>query len=173
MSSAITATTSGANLDGDGNGTAGGNYFESIYVAIPGDANLDGDVEVNEFNIITGTNTGDGATVLTNLNQSGTFSWSQGDFNADGDVDTNQPNIITGEQSGDYAVFLENIGRNVRPNNFGSLTFQSATLLAVVSEPLVEPLAVAEPVVSQSVIVAPVCVCRFSAAFASKFPVCC
>ena len=156
LSSAITATTSGANLDGDGNGTAGGNYFESIYVAIPGDANLDGDVEVNEFNIITGTNTGDGATVLTNLNQSGTFSWSQGDFNADGDVDTNQQNIITGEQSGDYAVFLENIGRNVRPNNFGSLTFQSATLLTVVSEPLVEPSAVAEPVVSQSVIVAPV-----------------
>ena len=65
LSDAITAAVGGLALDGNGDGTAGGNYLESVYVAIPGDANLDGDVEVNEINLFSGTNTGDGATVLS------------------------------------------------------------------------------------------------------------
>ena len=51
LSDTITGVVSGQALDGDSDGTAGGNHLESIYVAIPGDANLDGDVEVNEINL--------------------------------------------------------------------------------------------------------------------------
>ena len=150
LSETITAVAGGLALDGDSNNLFGGNYIEEIYLAIPGDANLDGDVEVNEFDIFSGTNSGDGATVLSNLNRPGTFSWSQGDFNGDGDVDTNQQNIFTGEQSGDYATFLTNLNRNVRPGNSQSVTFQSAA--SVVSQPLVQQVEVRQSVVSQLVV---------------------
>ena len=88
LSDAITSLNGEQALDGDGDDTSGGNYVDQIYVAIPGDANLDGDVEVNEINLFMGTNTGDGATVLSNLDRAGTFGWSDGDFNGDGDVDS-------------------------------------------------------------------------------------
>ena len=143
LSNSITGTSGGGSLDGDGDGDVGGGYFEQVYVAIPGDANLDGDVEVNDINIFLGTNTGDGATVLSNLEGSGTYNWSQGDFNNDGDVDSSQLNIFTGVQSGDYAVFLANLGRNVRPGSSQSVTSQP-----VVSQPVAS-----QPIVSQSVAV--------------------
>ena len=145
LSNSITSTSGGEALDGDGDGAVGGSYFETIYVAIPGDANLDGDVEVNDINIFLGTNTGDGATVLSNLGAPGTFNWSQGDFNADGDVDSSQLNIFSGVQSGDYAVFLANLGRNVRPANSQFVTSQP-----VVSQPVVS-----QPVISQQVAESP------------------
>ena len=135
LSDTITGVRGGLALDGDGDGTAGGNFAEEVYVAIPGDANLDGDVEVNEINIFLGTNTGDGATVLSNLDRAGAFTWSQGDFNGDGDVDANQLNIFTGEQSGDYAVFLANLGRNVRPGAPQPVTSQPSTIQPVTSRP--------------------------------------
>ena len=141
LSDTITGLVGGLTLDGDGDGTAGGNFNESVYVAIPGDANLDGDVEVNEINIFLGTNTGDGATVLSNLDRAGTFTWSEGDFNGDGDVDSSQLNLFTGEQNGDYAIFLANLGRNVRPG-----TSQAVTTEPVISQPLM-----AQSVVSESI----------------------
>ena len=146
-SNLIGGVIDGARLDGDSDGSAGGDFATDAYVAIPGDANLDGDVEVNEINLFLGTNTGDGATVLSNLGSAGTFSWSQGDFNGDGDVDSSQLNLFTGEQNGDYAVFLANLGRNVRPVSSQPVTFQS-----VVSQPVV----VAQPLISQPVTVSPV-----------------
>ncbi|MDB4766281.1 hypothetical protein OAG71_01190 [bacterium] len=139
LSDTITGVVSGLPLDGDDNGTTDRNYREDVYVAIPGDANLDGDVEVNDINIFLGTNTGDGATVLSNLDRPGTFVWSQGDFNGDGDVDATQLNIFTGQQNGDYAIFLANLGRDVRPGKFRPVTFQPA-----VSQPLLAQSATAD-----------------------------
>ena len=158
LSNSITSTGGGESLDGDGDGDVGGSYFETIYVAIPGDANLDGDVEVNDINIFAGTNTGDGATVLSNLGAPGTYNWSQGDFNADGDVDSSQLNIFSGVQSGDYAVFLANLGRNVRPGSSQPVTSQPLVSqpVVVVSQPVVSQPLVSQPVSSPSVTAAPV-----------------
>ena len=161
LSNSITSI-SGEALDGDGDGAAGGSHFETIYVAIPGDANLDGDVEVNDINIFLSTNTGDGATVLSNLGAPGTFSWSQGDFNADGDVDSSQLNIFSGVQSGDYAVFLANLGRNVRPANSQPATIQPVTFQSVASQPVVAQPITSQPVVSQSVAAASIALPVFS-----------
>ena len=163
LSNSITGTSGGGSLDGDGDGDVGGGYFESVYVAIPGDANLDGDVEVNEINIFLGTNTGDGATVLSNLEGSGTYDWSQGDFNNDGDVDSSQLNIFTGVQSGDYAVFLANLGRSVRPGSSQSVTSQP-----VVSQPVVSQPVASQPIISQSVAVVPAALLVSSAAQVSS-----
>ena len=49
---------------------------------IPGDANLDGKVDVNDLTI-----------VLTNFDQTG-MTWSQGDFNSDDKVDVNDLTIL-------------------------------------------------------------------------------
>ncbi|MDB4766277.1 hypothetical protein OAG71_01170 [bacterium] len=126
----------GLMLDGDGDGVAGGDFTEEVYVAIPGDVNLDGDVEVNEINLFSGTNTGDGATVLSNLDRAGTFTWSEGDFNSDGDVDSSQLNLFTGEQNGDYAIFLANLGRSVRPDTSQLVTSQSSVSQPLISQPV-------------------------------------
>ena len=48
---------------------------------LPGDANLDGKVDINDLTI-----------VLANYNQTGE-TWSQGDFNGDGKVDVNDLTI--------------------------------------------------------------------------------
>ena len=157
LSDAITTANGGSALDGDNDGTVGGNYSESIYVAIPGDANLDGNVEVNDINIFSGTNTGDGATVLSNLNRAGTYNWSQGDFNGDGDVDSSQLNIFSGVQSGDYAVFLANLGRSVVPSGSQAVTSQPVASQPVVSQSLVQD-AISQPVLAQSVVSQPVTV---------------
>ncbi|MDB4766280.1 right-handed parallel beta-helix repeat-containing protein [bacterium] len=154
LSDTITGIVSGLALDGNSDGNAGSDYLEEVYVAIPGDANLDGDVELNEINLFLGTNTGDGATVLSNLDRAGTFSWSEGDFNGDGDVDATQLNLFTNEQSGDYAIFLANLGRNVRPVSSQPVTFQSFTSQPVVFQPLDQE-EVAQSVVSQTAVAQP------------------
>ena len=151
LSDTITGVNGGLALDGDSDNISGGAHLEEVYVAIPGDANLDGDVEVNDINFFLGTNTGDGATVLSNLDRPGTFVWSQGDFNGDGDVDATQLNIFTGEQSGDYAVFLANLGRNVRPISTQPLTSQTLTSQPVTTQPVVSQPLLAQSVSSDSV----------------------
>ena len=151
LSDAITTANGGSALDGDNDGTVGENYSESIYVAIPGDANLDGDVEINEIDIFVG-NTGDGATVLSNLGRVGTFVWSQGDFNGDSDVDSTQLDFLTGVQGGDYAIFLENVGRNVRPSTSQSVASQPAASQPLVQAVVTQPV-VSQPVVSESITV--------------------
>ena len=146
LSDTITGVVSGLPLDGDDNGTTDRDYEEDVYVAIPGDANLDGVVEVNDINIFSGTNTGDGATVLSNLDRPGTFVWSQGDFNGDGDVDATQLNIFTGQQNGDYAIFLANLGRDVRPVRFRPATFEPAVAQPLVAQSVTSEFAAVEPV---------------------------
>ena len=53
-----------------------------LHPALPGDANVDGKVDINDL-----------TRVLTNYNQSGR-AWSLGDFNGDGKVDINDLTIV-------------------------------------------------------------------------------
>ena len=132
LSQAVRARGSFIALDGDDNQTAGGNHVQQIYVAIPGDANLDGDVDINSVNIFTQINSGDGAVVLSNLQRTGRINWSTGDFNADGDVDDSAINLFTQSQTGDYAVLLANVGKDA--GNFPlPVTTQPVTSQPVVS----------------------------------------
>jgi hypothetical protein len=77
LSDNITSSSGGASLDGDFDGVAGGNFVETVYVALPGDANLDGQVDVLN----------DAFALVGNLGTTGGASWAQGDFNGDGTVD--------------------------------------------------------------------------------------
>ena len=148
-SSQLSGRTSGVSLDGNGNGIGGDAYRHSIYVAIPGDANLDGDVDTSQANIFQGTNVGDAAITFSNLGQSSLASWGLGDFNGDGDVDSSQVNIFLGTNQGDAAIVFANLGRNVQPS--ASLPVMSAS---VTSAPVVQALAAATPV-SESVVLSP------------------
>ena len=80
-------------LDGDGDGIRGDDFQDQIYVAIPGDANLDGRVDVLN----------DAFTLVRNLNSTTNISWADGDFNRDGQVD-----IL-----GDAFILIANLNRNV------------------------------------------------------------
>jgi probable HAF family extracellular repeat protein len=68
-----------------GYGTDGsGDAFQAFRVQLlPGDANLDGKVDINDLTI-----------VLTNYGTSSGVGWSTGDFNADGKVDINDLTIV-------------------------------------------------------------------------------
>jgi hypothetical protein len=95
LSSDIEGTDGGFSLDGGGLGTGGTNRVEDVYVAIPGDANLDGQVNV----------LGDAFTLVGNLGTTGGATWAQGDFNNDGNV-----NVL-----GDAFALVGNLGTNVIP----------------------------------------------------------
>ena len=147
LSQSVRARGSNIALDGDENQTAGGNHVQQIYVAIPGDANLDGDVDVNNIDIFTG-NTGDAAVVLSNLQRTGRINWSTGDFNADGDVDATAFDFISGTQTGDYAVLLANLGKDV--GNFpSSIMAQSVILQPLISQPAVSQQTATQPIVPE------------------------
>ena len=90
----VSAAVGGQSLDGDGNGTAGDDYLESVYVAIPGDANLDGTVSVLS----------DAFILVSNLGLTGNV-WTDGDFNADGGVTVLR----------DAFILVSNLGRSVLP----------------------------------------------------------
>ena len=96
LSETITGVIGGFRLDGDGDGdgVAGSNSFESVYVAIPGDANLDGQVDVLN----------DGFALVANLNTTTNAVFADGDFNGDGQVDV----------LGDAFILVANLGRDVR-----------------------------------------------------------
>ncbi len=115
VSPALTGANSGLALDGNGDGTAGDVHSQQVYVALPGDANLDGDVDINVAYILTLTQHGDVATLLKNLDITSGATWAQGDFNGDGDIDRTQANILLGTNEGDLAIVLANIGSNVVP----------------------------------------------------------
>jgi hypothetical protein len=65
----------GLSLDGDGDGTAGGDYVREFSVARPGDANLDGRVD-----------RADAAIVAQHFGQLADAAWTDGDFTGDGSV---------------------------------------------------------------------------------------
>ena len=70
-------SSAGLSLDGDFDGVPGGNFVESVYVALPGDANLDGQVDVLN----------DAFALIGNLGTTSGATFAQGDFNGDGAVD--------------------------------------------------------------------------------------
>ena len=161
VSSQLTATNSGLALDGNGDGTAGDAHRQQIYLAIPGDANLDGDVDASRVNIFTQTQTGDVAITLSNLNTTSGATWSMGDFNGDGDVDVTQVNIFQGTNDGDMAVALANLGRNVVPQNQVPVLQIPVLQQPSIQQSIVqqsETDAVVEPTAVESVVVPPVAV---------------
>ena len=95
ISGDVTDSSSGLQLDGDTDGTPGGSFNSQVYAPLPGDANLDGVVDVLN----------DGFTLVSNLGRTSGVSWRGGDFNADGRVDV----------LGDAFALIENLGRDVRP----------------------------------------------------------
>jgi len=117
LSDAVASTQGGLSLDGDGDGNAGGDFTNRIYVAIPGDANLDGDVDVNDVDFSTLENNGDLSIVKRNLGLDSGGSWSIGDFNGDGDIDVNEIDFSTLENNGDLSILYRNLGRNVVPSS--------------------------------------------------------
>ena len=103
----------------DGNSSLGGVFIEPIYVAIPGDANLDGEVDVlvDAFLLVGNLGTTSGAT------------FGQGDFNGDGVVDV----------LNDAFILVGNIGRSVQlPGASAAMSqaFVQPPLAAIASTPV-------------------------------------
>ena len=109
---------SGPALDGNADGIAGDDFVAQHYVAIPGDANLDGQVDVLF----------DAFILVANLGTSGNVPWSAGNFNADGAVDVLD----------DAFILIANLGRDVRPAVSAStfLTAQPERVFTQQSSPL-------------------------------------
>ena len=95
LSDSITGIVGGLGLDGNNDGTIGGTYVEEVYVAIPGDANLDGRVNV----------LGDAFILIGNLGTTTNLAFADGNFNGDGQVDV----------LGDAFILINNLGTDVRP----------------------------------------------------------
>ena len=93
LSDNIVSVAGNLSLDGDFDGNPGGAYVESVYVALPGDTNLDGRVNV----------LGDGFALVSNLGTVGGATWQQGDVSGDGRV-----NVL-----GDGFVMVGRLGQSV------------------------------------------------------------
>jgi titin len=83
----------GNKLDGDGNGTGGDDWSQRILVALDGDANLDGMVDVVDLGILA-----------THYGVSSGATWGMGDSTGDGAVDV-----------ADLGLLATNYGRNLTP----------------------------------------------------------
>ena len=73
-------------LDGDGDGTGGDSHTHSFLVAERGDADLDGYIDISDFNTLTQN--------FDPLGLSGVNDWSRADFDGDGDVDVRDFNAL-------------------------------------------------------------------------------
>ena len=89
------SSSTGLLLDGNGDESVGDDFVAEHYVAIPGDANLDGRVDVVE----------DAFSLVANLNQTSNLAYADGNFNGDGSV-----NVV-----GDAFILVANLGLDVRP----------------------------------------------------------
>ena len=99
LSDYITSMVDNLGLDGDEDGIAGGTYeIGEVYVALPGDANLDGQVDVLN----------DGFALVGNLETNAGAGWADGDFNGDGSVD-----VLV-----DAFVLVGQLGQLVVPSTF-------------------------------------------------------
>lgn len=103
-------------LDVNGSITQGDvdTLVRAVFATEYGDANLDGDVDVFQFN-----GGGDAQILTSNLGTTSGAGWSDGDFNGDGDVD-----VFQFDGGGDAQLLTSNLG-------FGSA---AAASLAVVEE---------------------------------------
>ena len=129
LSDTITGVVSGLALDGNSDGTVGGNYMEEVYVAIPGDANLDGRVDV----------LGDAFILIGNLGTTTNLAFADGNFNGDGLVDV----------LGDAFILINNLGSDVRPP---MLALSSSNVQQLSSASSAEPSNVALSIDQSSVI---------------------
>ncbi len=165
-SASVEAVDSGSLLDGDENGTGGDSYRQTYYVAIPGDANLDGQVTLSIPNVFTRVNTGDVAIARSNVGMTGA-TWQDGDFNGDGEVTLSIPNVFTRVNTGDVAVARANVNIDVRPSILASSavagraaavpewsTVESSMAKPDLSQPVVAP-SVEAMVVARAVPVGP------------------
>ena len=105
LSSDISGVAGGLSLDGNGDGIG-----EEVYVAIPGDANLDGQVNV----------LGDAFILVGNLGTTSGAVFADGDFNGDGVV-----NVL-----GDAFILVGNLGQSVVPPTTSSLVSAPPSLLS-------------------------------------------
>jgi hypothetical protein len=108
----IVSVEGNVSLEGNADGTAGGSYIEPVYVAITGDANLDGKVDV----------LGDGFLLVENLGTSGGVTWAQGDFNGDDRAD-----VLS-----DGFVLVGHLGQSVVPP---STAFATASAMSKTAGP--------------------------------------
>ena len=103
----------------DGNSSLGGAFSEQVYVALAGDANLDGRVDVLN----------DAFILVNNLGVTG-GTWTQGDFNGTGTVDV----------LGDAFILVNNLGQSVQvPEASAAMSqaFVQPPLAAIASTPSV------------------------------------
>ena len=107
----VTGAGSNLNLSGD--------FVNEIYVALPGDANLDGQVDVLS----------DAFALVGNLGAAEDATWADGDFNADGTV-----NVLA-----DAFILVGQLGQSVVPPSLASFSTNSFTMQssAVSTLPLV------------------------------------
>ena len=110
LSSDVSAVAGGLSLDGNGDGIGGDNFSEEVYVAIPGDANLDGVVNV----------LGDAFILVGNLGTTSGAVFADGDFNGDGVV-----NVL-----GDAFILVGNLGQSVVPPASGASVLPPASMEA-------------------------------------------
>ena len=126
LSDNVTSVADNVGLDGDADGSVGGSHeIGEVYVALQGDANLDGQVDV----------LGDGFALVGSLGITTGAVWADGDFNGDGAVDV----------LGDAFILVGRLGQSVLP--------PVPTLFAVAQSPSVSvsgsaPIIVAEPLAS-------------------------
>ena len=81
------------------NGGFGGGGSDLLTPALPGDANLDGKVDINDLTI-----------VLAHYGQTG-MTWSQGEFTGDGTVDINDLTIVLAHYNQSLASAARRPGR--------------------------------------------------------------
>jgi hypothetical protein len=104
-------TYEGLALDGNVDGTAGDDFVSQHYVAIPGDANLDGVVDILN----------DAFALVGNLGSTTELAWSDGNFNGDEAIDV----------LGDAFVLVGDLNRDVRPP-LSSLAFAASAIVSTV-----------------------------------------
>ena len=118
---ATSITYEGLALDGNSDGTGGDDFEAQRYVAILGDASLDGIVNV----------LGDAFVLVGNLNSTTNLAWADGNFNGDDRV-----NVLS-----DAFLLVSNLNRDVRP----AITL-AASSPAVMTELRPQPTAADNPV---------------------------
>ena len=127
LSTDIVSVDGGFSLDGDFDGNPGGTFAESVYVALPGDANLDGQVDVLN----------DAFALVENLGRTGGATWAQGDFNGDGNVDVLIDAFILVSRLGQSvvppapALATSAAGQTSKSSSVDPVSTQSAVLLGV------------------------------------------
>ena len=75
-----------------------------------GDLNLDGDVDVSDFDFGSFTEQGDLLVLTSNLGVRTGATWSRGDLNGDGDVDVSDFDFGTFSERGDLLLLTANLG---------------------------------------------------------------